>query len=51
MLELTFISGKTSSLKKFETNHVFQETAEVFQDETATAEEVERRGLELLMFR
>ncbi|CAB4064778.1 unnamed protein product [Lepeophtheirus salmonis] len=37
---------KTSSLKKSETNSIFQESAaEVLEDETATAEEVEQKGL------
>ncbi|CAB4054109.1 unnamed protein product [Lepeophtheirus salmonis] len=42
--------GKTSSLKKFETNGIFQESSEVFEDETATAEAVEQKGLAFLMF-
>ena len=48
---LFFCSGKVSILKKFETEHVSQETAEVFEDETATSEEVIEAGLKLLMKR
>ena len=42
---LLFSSGKVSILKKFETENVFQETAEVFEDETATSEEIIEAGL------
>ena len=38
-------SGKVSILKNFETENVFQETAEVFEDETATSEEIIEAGL------
>ena len=48
---LLFSSGKVSILKKFETENVFQETAEVFEDETATSEEIIEAGLKLLMKR
>ena len=48
---LLFSSGKVSILKKFETENVFQETAEVFEDETATSEEIIEAGLNLLMKR
>ena len=44
-------SGKVSILKKFETKNVFQETAEVFEDETAASEEIIQAGLKLLMKR
>ena len=46
---LFFSSGKVSILKKFETENVSQETAEVFKDETATSEEITEAGLKLLM--
>ena len=46
-----FSSGKVSILKKFETESVSQETAEVFEDETATSEEIIEAGLKLLMKR
>ena len=42
---LLFSSGKVSILKKFETENVFQETAEVFEDETASSEEIIEAGL------
>ena len=46
---LSFSSGKVSILKNFETENVFQETAEEFEDETATSEEIIEAGLNLLM--
>ena len=48
---LFFSSGKVSILKKFETENVSQETTEVFEDETATSEEIIEAGLKLLMKR
>ena len=48
---LLFSSGKVSILKKFETENDFQETAEVFEEETATSEEIIEAGLKLLMKR
>ena len=48
---LTFISGKMGFLTKFKTKSMFQKYAEVFEDETATAEEVEQKGLRILMLR
>ena len=38
-------------MKKFETENDFQETAEVFEEETATSEEIIEAGLKLLMKR
>ena len=46
-----FSSGKVSILKKFETESVSQETAEVFEDETATSEDIIEARLKLLMKR
>ena len=46
---LLFSSGKVSILKKFETENVSQETAEVFEDKTDTSEEIIEAGLKLLM--
>ena len=40
-----------SILKKFKTENVSQETAEVFEDETATSEETIEAGLKLLIKR
>ena len=48
---LLFSSGKVSILKKFETENVFQETTEVFEDETATSAKIIEAGLNLLMKR
>ena len=48
---LFFSSGKVSILKKFKTENVSQETAEVFEDETATSEEIIKAELKLLMKR
>ena len=48
---MLLLSGKVSILKKFETENVFQETAEVFKDETATSEDIIQAGLKLLMKR
>ena len=42
---LLFSSRKVRLLKKFETENVFQETAEIFEDETATSEEIIEAGL------
>ena len=46
---LFFSLGKVHILKKFETENVSHETAEVFEDETATSEEIIEVGLKLLM--
>ena len=48
---LLFSLGKVSILKKFETENVSQETAEVFENETATSEEIIEAELKLLMKR
>ena len=43
--------AKWAFLTKFKTKSVFQKYAEVFGDETATAEEVEQKELQMLMLR
>ena len=45
---LLFFSGKVSILKKFETENVFQEIADVFENETATSKKMIEAGLKLL---
>ena len=42
-----YITGKASILKKFGRDNVFQETAEVFEDETAIAEEIKEAWFEI----
>ena len=44
-------SGKISVLKKFKDKDIYREAAEVFEDETATQDEVKTAGLKMLIER
>ena len=46
-----FLTGKVSILNKLNGSNVFQETAEVFKNETANAGEITDAGLKLVLHR
>ena len=46
-----FLTGKVSILNKLNGSNVFQETAEVFENETVNVDEITEAGLRLVLQR